>query len=338
MNILILSHSKSQSGGVERFSFYLQQTLQERGHTVKILGQEDLGVVAHGIIAIKKRLGFGQPALGYFLGRLAKKTGFDVCVTNGMLGWNISNRPMINVQHGTFARAAVRIDRQRSLLKYFIKRYVWGFFEGVAARRASRCVAVSQETKESVETYYQVSDVAVILNSVDTELFQVSDAPKKNQAVFVGRFEYAKGKEILEGMRQYLHAKGWDLAVPRGKSQEELAVIYKESQVFLLPSLHEGCSYALLDAMACGLPFLASPVGLVPELEKAGQFKECIVHEQTVAAYSQAFENLMQKTEQEKALLAAELRRYIITHHSLVSFGNAYEALVREITASHTMR
>jgi uncharacterized protein (UPF0218 family) len=76
MNILILSHSKSQSGGVERFSFYLQQTLQERGHTVKILGQEDLGAVAHIVITIKKRLGFGQPALGYFLGRLAKKNRF----------------------------------------------------------------------------------------------------------------------------------------------------------------------------------------------------------------------------------------------------------------------
>ncbi len=338
MNIIILSSSKSQSGGVERFSFYLQDCFIKNGHKVSILSKEDLSPLQALIVRLKKYAGFEQPALGYFLGRKALQQGFDVCVTNGMLGWNIAGKPTINVQHGTFARAAVRIDRSRNIFKYVMKRYIWGSFEGLAARRAIKCIAVSKETAKSVSMFYGRKDVGVILNAVDTNLFAPSDKTKKNQALFVGRFEIAKGKEILEQMDIYLRSIGWDLVVPQGKSQEELSVLYKESQVFLLPSLHEGCSYALMDAMACGLPFLASPVGLVPELKEKGLFADCIVHIQTGDAYFEAFKKLVHKSEQEKAQLSQELRNYIIEYHSIDQFNQKYSALLNEITSSDTRR
>jgi glycosyltransferase involved in cell wall biosynthesis len=255
-----------------------------------------------------------------------------------MLGWNIKDKPTINVQHGTFARAAVRIDQKRNIFKYFMKRYIWGFFEGLVARRATACVAVSKETKESVSMFYGRNDAVVILNAVDTELFKPEINQKKNQALFVGRFELAKGKEILEAMDAYLPTKGWSLSVPQGKSQEELAVLYKESQIFLLPSLHEGCSYALMDAMACGLPFLASPVGLVPELEAQRLFKDCIVHTQTPGAYIQAFEKIINKTANEKAQLSEQLRQYILQNHSIAVFEEKYNSLLEKVIASGTKR
>lgn len=338
MNIIILTPTKNNHGGVERFSYYLRDELLKRGHTISLLGPEDLTPFQRSIIRIKKKFGFEQPALGYFLGRLAQKRGFDVCITNGMLGWNLKSavnlegKGVINVQHGTFARSAVRIDRSRNYLKYLFKRYIWGYFEGLAARRASTCVAVSEETKQSVQMYYGRNDVQVILNAVDTELFKPLGTTKiPFQGIFVGRFELAKGKEILEGIQNYLQSKGGNLIVAQTYSQDELVHFYNTSQVFLLPSLHEGCSYALLDAMACGLPFLASPVGLVPELEAKGLFSECIVHESTVDAYIQAFERLVHQSPEERKNFTEQLRLYILEHHSIKQFGDAYDALVRSL-------
>jgi glycosyltransferase involved in cell wall biosynthesis len=341
MNIIILSNSKQQQGGVERFGFYLQQCLEKQGHHVTLLGKEDIGTFEKSILKIKKVFGMEHPALGYFLGRKALATGFDLCITNGMLGWNINNKNVINVQHGTFARAADRIDRDRSGSKYFVKKYVWGFFEGLAARRATQCVAVSTEVKESVEHYYHANNVMVIYNAVDIDLFKPMDQVMcrgkmklpidKKIALFVGRLEYAKGKVILEGLKTYLNQHDGILIVAESYSQEELTLLCGASDVFLLPSLHEGCSYALLEAMSSGLPFLASPVGLVPELEQQGLFTEYIVHDQTVEAYVQAMKNFFEKTDEQEKLLKEQLRAVTLERYTIEQFGKAYAELVEKI-------
>ncbi len=330
-NVVILTSSQQQQGGFERFGFYLRDGLQKAGHTVTLIGREDLSPFQSKIVALKKKFGMEHPALGYFLGRIAKKRGFDVCVTNGMLGWNLKRGKIVNVQHSTFAKAADRIDRG-NWPKFFMKKYVWGFLEGLAARRATRCVAVSQETKESVEHYYHAKNVVVVQNATDTELFFPMSLEKKNRALFVGRFEHAKGREILEGLKKYLNAKGWELFVAEKLTQKELAAAYNESKVFLLPSLHEGCSYALLDAMACGLPFLASPVGMVPELVKEEVFAECIVSEQTVEAYVKKLEHLIGLSDEENAKLSKDLRAYILKFHSIEPFNAAYQSLIGKLS------
>jgi teichuronic acid biosynthesis glycosyltransferase TuaC len=53
-------------------------------------------------------------------------------------------------------------------------------------------------------------------------------------------------------------------------TQEQLPRWYQASDVFALPSLSEGTPNVLLEALACGKPFVASRVGGIPDLAEPG--------------------------------------------------------------------
>jgi glycosyltransferase involved in cell wall biosynthesis len=341
MRIAILTTHKNGIGGVERFSSHVKLAARNNGFDSVVYGREDLSGMSRALVSFSKVFGLGQPALGFFLGRHACTNGFDICVTNGLLGWNLSGASIVNVQHGTFARAADRIDAGNSLVKFFIKKYMWGYFEGRAARTAGTCIAVSNETKESVAQYYGRTDAVVMLNAVDTDMFAPSDKAaartklglSQDRAVmaFVGRFERAKGKAILESLKARGENGGPELVVAATYDQVSLAALYAAADVFVFPSLHEGCSYALLEAMSTGLPFVAAPVGLVSDFAARGLFSECIVTKHSADAYEAKIAALLVMTAEEKHALTLSLRAYIVESHSFTAFSQAYGTLFRNI-------
>jgi len=94
-------------------------------------------------------------------------------------------------------------------------------------------------------------------------IIKKNDLPLKLTIVGGGRFKDNMEELILSyGLSGYINLKGY---VPFGP---ELLNIYTSSDIFILPSHTEGIPKTLYEAMARGVPIVATSVGGVPDVIK----------------------------------------------------------------------
>jgi sugar transferase (PEP-CTERM/EpsH1 system associated) len=81
---------------------------------------------------------------------------------------------------------------------------------------------------------------------------------------------------LRELTQRQLTAAGLDELAWLPGARDDVAELLRGFDVFVLPSLAEGISNTILEAMACGLPVLATRVGGNPELVDAGRTGELV--------------------------------------------------------------
>jgi len=362
MKIIIISPSKNNRvGGVERFSWLLKDVLDKEKFEVEIIGKED--IESSLIYKIFKKIpGINLVILGYLLGKFADKLNPDLVITNGLYGFTnglygfSTKSKSINVEHGTFARASDRIDKN-NIFKKIIRKYLWGHFEKIAVKKAKKVVAVSEETKESIEKYYKRKDAIVILNAVDTNLFLKKDKlesrklfnlPKdKKLILFVGRLSYEKSPEMIYELAKKFEKEdanfvfatdrilNWDLKntifllnIPN----EKLPYLYSACDVFILPSKHEGFAYTLIEAMACEILFVISKVGGAFEIyEKIPELRKFILDNLNTDEFYNKIKEILEMSDLEKNKLSNLARKFVLENCSLEIWKEKWIKLINEI-------
>lgn len=140
----------------------------------------------------------------------------------------------------------------------------------------------SANKKELIDTGVVSSDkIEVFPNGYRSSRFYKKDRKEARKAfnipedvfvvAFVGHFIERKGlhkllKAIDEIEDVYLICAGKGPIEPKGEKvlfaapvdPDELSTFYSAADIFVLPTLNEGCCNAIIEAMACGLPIVSS--------------------------------------------------------------------------------
>ena len=170
--------------------------------------------------------------------------------------------------------------------------------------QADAVVAVSRHLRErAIKLGAEESRVRVVYNGVDRQLFQPGPRQQARQRIgisgceplilFVGNLVGVKGIDVLIDALASVAARGIEFRcaiVGQGplkaelqaqidelglsdcvgiigpRPLEELPQWYQAADFLVLPSHSEGVPNVLLEAAACGTPFIASRVGGIPEI------------------------------------------------------------------------
>jgi glycosyltransferase involved in cell wall biosynthesis len=232
-----------------------------------------------------------------------RRAEFDVvhdnqCLAYGILGIRREGLPVLASIHHP-----IQIDRKLELLhatggrRLSLRR--WYGFTRMQARVARRLpiVTVSTSSRDDIVREMDVARerVSIVPLGVDTEVFR----PLPDRRRVPGRILVTTSADVpLKGLDPLLRA----LAILRARRPAELVVVgrprtdgpiprlldelalngsvrftgyvpdaelvalYAEAEAAVVPSLYEGFSLPAVEAMACGLPLVATTAGALPEV------------------------------------------------------------------------
>lgn len=223
--------------------------------------------------------------------------------------------------------------------------------------KATRVVAVSKALQRKAQALTDRDDVVYLPNSVDGDLFfpEPEVAPKPRHILFVGEMRFKKGLDVLLAALSDLNGdwrltlaggarpeavekiERWKAAHPRqadrvriikyARDPERLRRLYAEAEVVINPALWEGMPNSVMEALACGRPVLATPVGGVPELMEHGEHG-WLVPTYELDTFGEVLNELLDNPRREELGKAGRAR--MLAEFSLQSEAEAY---LREISS-----
>lgn len=197
---------------------------------------------------------------------------------------------------------------------------------------------------------FALSKTKHIPNGVDTQLFKLLKVKKNKTILFVGRLEKQKNLENLimacanlkklkyqllfigdGSLKQKLvslaHRLDVSLKIISSVSHTKLPRLISKAEIFILPSLIEGQPKALLEAMSCQMPVIASDISAHREIIISGN--NGILCTATPQGIQQAFTKLVSNQKLAKQL-GREARKTIVSGYSMSQLNKREVALLHK--------
>jgi len=282
MMVLIISPKISGLGGIAQHVGKLMNLLERDGHEVETLSVENAPY-----LPVKGLMNpsFALSALTKACAKRLLGRRYDVVHAH-----NVPSAPAMRVSRGGKVLTLHGVfSEQVSYLHGELAGRLGAWAERKALKWADAITAVS---RSAAERYRSLGfDVLYVPNAIDpADLPEEGERLCERQVVYCGRLSKEKGVDLLIEAVKHVDA---NLVVvgggPLERALRELArdnprvrftgplprgdalKLVKGSDVFVLPSRREGLSTALLEAMAMGVPVVATKVGGNLELVERGE-------------------------------------------------------------------
>jgi glycosyltransferase involved in cell wall biosynthesis len=237
---------------------------------------------------------------------LADRRGdFDLVHDNqslgsGLLGMMEDGWPLLTtLHHPITVDRVLALSHAENAYRRLTQRRWFGFLgmQMRVARQLPRIVTVSESSKNDIAAQMGVdrSRMTVVPVGVDHTVFRPRpDRPRRPGRIMVTSSSDVPMKglvPLLEAVAKLRTERDVELVVigrpteggrvartierlgishvvhcVSGISDDELAGMYAEAQVAVVPSLYEGFSLPAIEAMACGVPLVATTGGALPEV------------------------------------------------------------------------
>lgn len=261
------------AGGVEKVTYYLNEILKEK-YPVKII--------------TKNKLNFGK--LNNLIHPMLISIKLLFLRNKIVIGnsWHcFLYHADFSIHHGTSAGILLRTGEGGFAEKITAK------MECISARKAKKILAVSENCKNELIELYKIpeSKIYVLNNFVDDEIFSAEVLNKSNKIriLFSGALCNKKGLKKLLDFSNYINQfkdqfelkiasnysdykklfeKNDNTKVLTNLSFNQMPDFYKNGDVLFFPTLYEGFSMAVLEALSSGIPVVGTNFAVSPELQK----------------------------------------------------------------------
>ncbi|MDD4899720.1 MAG: glycosyltransferase [Candidatus Omnitrophica bacterium] len=284
-------------GGAERALIELVKGLDKAKFTPIVCCLNDKGVFAQEleengikVIALNKKRGIDFSVIGK-ISSIIKKNRIDIVHTH-MWGGNLWGRIAAKL-----SRVPVVIATEQNVDTW--KRPYHFVSDKLLGKYTDTLVAVSENVKDfyAEKTRLNRKKIKVIYNSVNLKKYEFSDSKRLdfigNREItlgIIGRLVPQKGhrdfilavKELLKDCRvkgivvgsgplenelkEFSQNLGLNGNIVFIGLRQDIPELLKSIDILILPSLREGLPLTVLEAMACGVPVVATKVGGTPEV------------------------------------------------------------------------